>query len=158
LPWLVACIKDKNGKMYIIGVILQLRSDLLYCDLVYIVSRLETTDLARSSPTVMSKAHRGNPMVGPTCHDRLPSRMKGQMRIKGTFRAGFRITSHPDAGIHRIDWLPAFQWILSQECFDCLIVDLPLNQGVVDAAPASLKTWRPDSGVLESTAPVVSNA
>lgn len=68
--------------------------------------------------------------------------------IKGAFRTGVSITPGPGAGIHCIDWLPSFQWMLNQECFERLAVDLPLNQGVVDAAPASAPNWQPNSDVL----------
>lgn len=60
--------------------------------------------------------------------------------IKGAFGTRFGIALSPDTGINGIYRLPCFQGMLSEQCFDRLAIDLPLNQGIVDAAPAPLKT------------------
>lgn len=66
--------------------------------------------------------------------------MTGRMMVKGAFRAGFAITTSPHARIHCEDGFSCFQWMLSQECFGRLAVDLPIDEGIVNAAPAALKT------------------
>ena len=50
------------------------------------------------------------------------------------------ITSRPDASSDGIDGLPSFQWMLSKQPFDRLAIDVSIDQRVIDAAPAPLKT------------------
>jgi len=140
LPWLIVCIKDKNGQRSAVGITLQQLFDLFYGDEIHSVSGPQPTDLARGCPIVMGKADLGNPIVCLACHDRLSSRVTGRMMVKGAFGTGFRVTAGPHAGIDGIHRLPAFQRMLSEQRFGRIAVDLPIDERVEDTAPVTLKT------------------
>lgn len=131
---------DKDRHRSIARIVLQELLDLLHCDNIDILVGLKTADLQRCSPTVMSQANLGNPVIGLACHNGLTSRVTGRMMIKGALGTRFGITPSPYAGINCKDRLPRFQGVFGKQRFNGLAVDLPFCQGIVDAAPASLKT------------------
>jgi hypothetical protein len=61
------------------------------------------------------------------------------MVVKGSFGTGFGITTGPDTGIDRVDGLAGFQRMLSQELLDAFVIDPPIDQSIINAAPPTLK-------------------
>jgi len=77
--------------------------DLLSSQGVDILPRHEALHLDRSGPTVASEAELRHPLIRPSRHNGLASRVARRVVVKATLGARFRVAAGPNTELYRID-------------------------------------------------------
>ena len=105
-----------------------------------VLGGMHPADIERDGPTVPREGELGQPLVGPSGNNRLPSRMTGGMVVVASLGTGFGIAAGPDAQVNGVDRLAVSGGVLRQRRPQELEVDATLGQrGVETAPPAAVR-------------------
>jgi hypothetical protein len=114
------------------------RFDLLGGYLVGVLRRTEALHVHGGNPALANEIELCDELVGPTRHDRLPSRVARRMVVEAALRATLCVAAIPNAHVHGVDGCRRFassKRIVGEQPPQSLGVDSSMAERVIEAAP-----------------------
>ena len=136
LGGVVASVEDEQRRRSIRREPADESGDLVHCRRVGVLPGMDALDVERGGPAIPGEGELSQPLVRPASDDRLSSRVARGMVVVAALRTGFGVAAGPDTQVDGVDRMPRAARVASVSA-QGRHVEVPLGQGVVEAAPAA---------------------